>query len=102
MAILLRSIAAALALVKADLPAGLEPGAFEVTLSVAGSPDVVKTTNLTTVTFDGLAAGDYTVTACRLAVTGERISPVVSATITVPVPTPDQIDVPGSITLTLA
>jgi hypothetical protein len=94
-------IKAVLALGKIDLPDGLQPGLFEVTLTTAGQSDVVKTTDTTEITFDGLAPGDYTVSACRLADSGERLSEPVSDSITVPAPSPTQIDVPASITLTL-
>ena len=96
----MKSILASLVLGKIDAPEGVVPGAFQVTLSIAGAADVVQTTAEATVTFANLAAGDYTVSACRLADSGERISDVVTATITVPAP--DQIDVPSSITLSLA
>lgn len=95
------SIKADLVLVKQDLPAGLAPGSFQVTLSTAGAPDVVQTTDATTVAFTDLAPGDYVVSAVRLAATGERISEPVSASITIAAPAPDQVDVPASITLTL-
>lgn len=85
-----------------DLPAGLAPGSYEVTLSLAGVPDVVHRTPDLTSAFPNLGPGDYTVTAVRLAATGERISAPVTATINIPVPTPVMVDVPHTITLTLA
>lgn len=94
-----RSILATLALASIALPEGLEPGAFEVTLSTAGSIDVVQESTAPTVTFANVAPGVYTVSACRLAASGERISTPVSAQITVPAQ--PQVDVPASITLTL-
>jgi hypothetical protein len=98
----LRSIAAQIALSKIDLPeGGLEPGAFEVTLTPPAGDPVVKTTNQTSVTFDGLPPGSYKVSACRLAVTGERLSDPVESTIEIPETPPEQIDVPSSITLSL-
>ena len=86
----------------ANLPAGLAPGSFEVTLSIAGSPDVVHRGPDLTASFPGLVPGDYTVSAVRLAATGERISTPVTATINIPTPTPVMVDVPHTITLTLA
>lgn len=86
----------------ANLPAGLAPGSYEVTLSIAGSPDVVHRGPDLTASFPNLTPGDYTVTAVRLAATGERISTPVTATINVPVPPPVMVDVPHTITLTLA
>jgi hypothetical protein len=95
------TLTAALVLAKQDLPAGMVPGLFEITLSTAGAADVVQTTDQTTVTFADLAAGDYVVTAVRLADSGERISAPVTASIRIEPPVPDQVDVPASITLTL-
>ena len=82
------------------LPAGLVPGHYEVTLSIAGSPDVVHRGPDLAVSFPDMAPGDYTVTAVRLAETGERISAPVAASINIPAPV--MVDVPNTITLTLA
>ena len=97
-----RSLLCAIALAAVDLPAGLAPGPFEVTLTAAGMADVVQTVDVPTVTFPDLAPGDYVVSACRLAATGERISTPVTASINIPAPPPEQVDVPASLTLTLA
>jgi len=94
-----RAIIATITTALQDLPDGMAAGQFEVTLSTAGAADLVQAVDTTVVTFTDLAPGDYTVSACRLAATGERISAPVAASITVPAPV--QVDVPALLTLTI-
>ena len=98
----MKTITATIITAPVDLPPGLTPGSFEVTLSLTGLPDVVYRGTEPTATFADLGPGNYTVTALRLATTGERLSAPVSAGITIAPPVPTTVDVPQSITLTLA
>lgn len=104
MSAVLSSLIASLVLGKQDVPAGVTPGPFEVTLfkdGVAGTP--VQTSD-STVTFDGLDAGKYTASARRLNSDGSEFSPAtpLSNEIEITATPPDQADVPASITLSLA
>lgn len=95
------TIIATLVLSKVDIPAGAEPGPFEVTLFKDGVPsDPVQTAD-GTVTFTGLDAGTYTATARRLNVDGTEFSPATPLSDPIVVEPNPQADAPASITLTL-
>jgi hypothetical protein len=97
-------ILASLVLGKQNIPTGVTPGAFEVTLFKDGQAGTPVQTTDASVTFEGLDPGTYTAQARRLDATGAEFSPMtaLSDPIVIPVVTPDQADVPTSITLSLA
>lgn len=102
----LKNIAALIGFVTVDAPVDLVPGPLEITFSTPGVEPIVTqaAAGSTTFTFVPTQPGDWTGSVRRLATTGEQLSASVSATINVPVPVepPAQMDVPTSITLTLA
>ena len=95
-------IKTALVLGKADLPVGKHAGDFHVCMSRVGAPDVTQKDSAPSFTFDVTEPGDYIFTAMRLATDGTTIGNPVSCNWRTAVPTPEQIDVPIAITLTLA
>jgi hypothetical protein len=91
--------------VSAPLAAGLTAGNFQVDIldstgAVVQTQSVADVTNV--VTFDGLAAGDYTCSAKRLDNTGAPIADPVVQTFTIPAPVAgSSVQVPGSIIIQL-
>lgn len=94
-------IQATLILGKVDKPDGKDVGDFRVTVSFPGQDIVTLRQADPTFTLDVTRPGTYTVSAARLATDGTVIGIEVSDTYTTPVPTPEQVDVPVSITFTV-
>jgi hypothetical protein len=88
---------------KQDKPEGVVVGGYSLVLMLAGAPvgePTIVVDASAPVKFVVTAPGDYTVSVTRIAESGEAISPtIVSNTETV---TPDQIDVPLTITLMMS
>lgn len=99
-----KSILAAIALTAQPFPAGTAPGLFRVTLIAAdGTTVATQDTSEMSVTFPEVAAGTYTVFAARLDIVGQVLGTgATSEPITIEEPTTIAIDVPTSVTVSLA
>ena len=102
-----KSVLAAIAVASLAVAAGTVAGSFHIELQNSGgtmvaSQDVADVT--APVTFASVGPGDYQVSAVRLDASGAPIgTPVVSAVFTVAAdPTTINVDVPASVTVTLA
>ena len=86
-------ILASLAVVAIAMAAGQAAGPIRYTLTDAAGTPTVQDSESASVEFDGVAPGDYTVTAVRLDSTGAAIGSPVSGSVTVPSPVVGTVDV---------
>lgn len=96
-------IAVSLVVADQDLPAGVSPGQYQVTMSTAGAPDVVQLNDGTSFEFQADAPATYSFSAQRLNTDGVPMTTPVTGTIDVPPPVPPaKFSAPVSISLQLA
>lgn len=101
-----KTVSAVIGLTSLAVAVGTVAGAFRVSLhDTTGAEVAVKESTDTTVAFDAVGAGTYTVSAVRLDAAGAVLgSPVSSDPFTIATDTPAtvNVDVPASVAVTLA